>query len=194
MRFEFATVSRIIFGPGTLKEIGGFAAQYGKSALVVTGSKPKRAALLLEILKAQNIRSTIYSASGEPSVEVAKEATRQAREAGCDFVIAFGGGAVIDTGKAVSALLTNPDNISLAGMYAKWFGPGPMADRLTVVTSLLLLGIGAGVVARRRSSPFCIATYPQANATTNGIRSVRAAPVSSLVPVRPYSPRSNPLA
>lgn len=107
MRFDFATVSKIIFGPGTLKEIGSVAASMGKSALVVTGSKPERASTLLEILSGQKIDTLIYSASGEPTIEVAKIATSQAREAGCDFVIAFGGGAVIDTGKAVSALLTN---------------------------------------------------------------------------------------
>lgn len=131
MRFEFATVSRVIFGPGTLKEIGGIAAQMGKSVLVVTGSQPERAAPLLEILDGQNIKATIYSATGEPSVDVAKTATRQAREAGCDFVIAFGGGAVIDTGKAVSALLTNP---------------GEPLDYLEV--------IGAGKAIKNLAAPF----------------------------------------
>jgi alcohol dehydrogenase class IV len=37
MRFEFATAGRIIFGAGTLSEVGPIAAGAGKRALVVTG-------------------------------------------------------------------------------------------------------------------------------------------------------------
>jgi Glycosyltransferase family 87 len=46
--------------------------------------------------------------------------------------------------------LLNADNVSLAGMYAKWFGPGGTAARLTVATSLALLGAAAIVVGMRR--------------------------------------------
>jgi alcohol dehydrogenase class IV len=35
------------------------------------------------------------------------EGTRQAREAGCDLIIGFGGGSALDTGKVIAALLTN---------------------------------------------------------------------------------------
>jgi len=43
MRFEFATAGRIIFGDGTLAEIGGIAAGLGQRALVVTGAGAHRA-------------------------------------------------------------------------------------------------------------------------------------------------------
>ena len=55
MRFEFATATRIIFGPGTLKEIGSIAAEMGSRALVVTGSSPKRAQPLLDGLSGARI-------------------------------------------------------------------------------------------------------------------------------------------
>jgi len=38
---------------------------------------------------------------------VARTGTQRARDERCDFVIGFGGGSVIDTGKAIAALLTN---------------------------------------------------------------------------------------
>jgi alcohol dehydrogenase class IV len=41
MRFEFATSTRIIFGPGTLREVGPIAAEMGHRALVVTGRAAK---------------------------------------------------------------------------------------------------------------------------------------------------------
>jgi len=51
--------------------------------------------------------------------------------------------------------LLNADNISLAAMYAKWFGPGAAAGWLAVATSgLLLCAAGLMFVMRRRvSSP-----------------------------------------
>jgi alcohol dehydrogenase YqhD (iron-dependent ADH family) len=43
MRFEFATPQRIIFGPGSLKELGGLAASMGRRALLAVGMDPRRA-------------------------------------------------------------------------------------------------------------------------------------------------------
>jgi len=108
MRFDFATVTKIIFGAGTLKELEKLLPHYGTRAFVVTGSKPERAASLCSLLDAQKIDYTVFPATGEPTVEDARRGVALAREANCDFVIGIGGGAVIDTGKAISALLTNP--------------------------------------------------------------------------------------
>jgi len=51
--------------------------------------------------------------------------------------------------------LTNQDNISIAGMYAAWFGVGGAATLLSAVTSLALVAACAWAVARgaRVSSP-----------------------------------------
>lgn len=106
-RFEFATATRIIFGAGTLREVGPLAAEMGSRALVVTGRKPARATPLLDVLAAQGIEAVTFSVAGEPTTEVTRLGTQRAREAGCDLVIGFGGGSALDTGKAVAALLTN---------------------------------------------------------------------------------------
>jgi len=106
-RFEFATATRIIFGAGTLREVGPLAAEMGSRALVVTGRKPARATPLLDLLAAQGIEAITFSVAGEPTAEVTRLGTQRAREAGCDLVIGFGGGSALDTGKAVAALLTN---------------------------------------------------------------------------------------
>jgi len=123
MRFEFATATRIIFGPGRLREVGPIAAEMGHLALVVmgrtalrpfgcaqgrqAGDKPARATLLLDALAAQGIDTIIYSVTNEPTVGVVRLGTQRAREAGCDLVIGFGGGSALDTGKGIAALLTN---------------------------------------------------------------------------------------
>lgn len=108
MRFEFATATRIVFGPGTLKEIGEHAAALGQHALVVTGSTPKRANPLLKRLEAAGIAATPFSVAREPTTDLAREGTEAARAAGCDLVIGFGGGSALDAGKAIAALLANP--------------------------------------------------------------------------------------
>lgn len=107
MPFEFATAGRIIFGAGTLQQIGRLAAEFGSRALVVTGRDVERAAPLLKLLAEQGIAVTKFVISGEPTVDDAQRGVQVARESGCDVVIGFGGGSVIDAGKAIAALLTN---------------------------------------------------------------------------------------
>ncbi len=50
--------------------------------------------------------------------------------------------------------LLNPDNVSLASMYAKWFGVGSAAAVLATLTGLVLAGVVLLVFLRRRSVPF----------------------------------------
>ena len=102
MQFEFATATRIIFGEGKAAEIPELARSFGTRPLVVTGITSDRAAGLVAALAAETI-----PVSGEPTVELVREGARRAQELDCDVVISFGGGSVIDAGKAISALATN---------------------------------------------------------------------------------------
>lgn len=107
MKFEFATANQILFGAGRLQEIGDIAADFGTYAFVITGSTPERAAQLLKILQKKGIGYDTFAVSGEPTIEMVQQGVQQAREQQCDLVIGFGGGSVMDTGKAVAGLLTN---------------------------------------------------------------------------------------
>jgi alcohol dehydrogenase class IV len=107
MRFEFATATRIIFGAGTLREVGPIASKIGSRALVVTGGTIARATPLLDALADEGIETTTFSVDGEPTTEMARLGTQIAREADCELVIGFGGGSALDAGKAIAALLTN---------------------------------------------------------------------------------------
>ena len=107
MRFEFATATRVIFGAGVLREVGPLGSEMGHRALVVMGRSVERAAPLLDVLTAEGMGLVTFSVVGEPTTEVAREGTEQARQAACDLVIGFGGGSALDTGKAIAALLTN---------------------------------------------------------------------------------------
>jgi len=107
MRFEFATATRIIFGAGTLREIGPLAAEMGQRALVVTGRTVARATPLLDVLTAQGMDYVLLPLGHEPTLDDVRLGTSQARERTCDLVIGYGGGSALDAAKAIAALLTN---------------------------------------------------------------------------------------
>jgi alcohol dehydrogenase class IV len=107
MRFELATATRIIFGRGTIQEVGPLASEIGSSAFVVAGSSKKRAEPLLEQLDKYKIKHILFNVTGEPTTIMVKDAVEQARLNKPNLVIGIGGGSVLDTGKVVAALLTN---------------------------------------------------------------------------------------
>jgi alcohol dehydrogenase class IV len=107
MNFEFATAQRILFGPGKLNELPTLARGMGRRAAFVTGSSAERIMPVFQLLKKGGVDPAAFSIKGEPTTDRIAELARQAREQECDFVVAFGGGSVLDAGKAIAALLTN---------------------------------------------------------------------------------------
>ncbi len=141
--FEFATVGRIMTGPGRAAELPGVLAGLGSRVLVCTGANPARHAGLLAGL---GLPAAVFPVAGEPTVHLARAAVAAAREHGADVVAAIGGGSVIDTGKAVAMLLGNGgDPLD----YLEVVGSGrpitrPAAPCVTVPTTA---GTGAEVTA-----------------------------------------------
>ena len=129
--FDFSTSNRIIFGNGKLSVLGDIAGGYGSHAMVVTGEKHPDPKTLFTILRKSGIAVSAFSVPHEPDLPLLIDAVELGRKAKCDFVIGFGGGASIDTGKAVAALLKND---------------GDVLDYLEVV--------GKGIPLRNPSRPF----------------------------------------
>ena len=110
VNFEFATAMRIAFGPSKLREIETIAKSFGARALVVIGKSAgaiQRVEPLLSALTGAGVEYATFSVGGEPTVDVVRTGTQRVRDERCDLVISFGGGSVIDTGKAIAALMTN---------------------------------------------------------------------------------------
>ena len=107
MRFEFATAARIIFGAGSVSQLAQLASDKGRRALVVTGSQPSRVGDCIQSLRDARLRHTLYPVAGEPAIDVVNQAKAAALSAGCDLVIGIGGGSVLDSGKAIAALIPN---------------------------------------------------------------------------------------
>jgi len=144
MRFEFATAGRIIFGAGTLTEIGDLAADKGHRVFLVTGKNVDRAAPVIEQLNNQGMTITQFSIPGEPTTELVLTAVESARQAACEFVIAMGGGSVLDAGKVVAAMLTNGGELM---DYLEVIGSGqPLSEKPAVFIAIpTTAGTGAEV-------------------------------------------------
>lgn len=108
MRFEFATAQRVLFGPGTLREVAPLAAELGRRALVVVGRSSQNAARLIAALNQHGLTAEAFHITGEPTLAAIQAGLQSARALDCDVVIGLGGGSALDAGKAIAALLTNP--------------------------------------------------------------------------------------
>jgi len=107
MRFEFATVGRIIFGPGVIDELGEIVSGWGQRVLLVTGRHPARSQRALSLLAGMGLDVELFRVSREPTVDMIADGVERARAHRSEMVVGCGGGSVLDAGKAIAALLTN---------------------------------------------------------------------------------------
>ena len=148
MRFEFATATRIVFGPGTIQDVGPRAAEMGRRAFVVTGRSLERAAPLVRQLQGQGVECTTFTVSEEPTTTMASEGVQQARQAGCDLVVGIGRGSVLDTGKVVAALLTNRGHLM---DYLEVIGGGQHLTNIPVPYIAIPTTAGTGAEVTRNA-------------------------------------------
>jgi len=114
---EFYAPGKIIFGPGGLSQIDAEAKRLGNKVLVVLGRSAMRKNGILDrltcLLKKNNSEYIIYEdIPSDPTVETVDTGVSLARKENCNLVIALGGGSVLDTGKAISAMVTNEGSVA----------------------------------------------------------------------------------
>lgn len=113
--YDFVVPPAIHFGPGRIAELGGIVAALGTSAWIVASRRGLAACggleRLIGLLRGSNVEATVVAESaGEPTVEqVARALGRLPSRRQAAVVVAVGGGAAIDLGKALAALATNAD-------------------------------------------------------------------------------------
>src|SRR5690554_1907361 len=127
--FEFTGMPVIKFGPGYFKRLPGLIVEQGKDVLVISGGsslkKSGRLDELLESLKDYSIKVFTESVRGEPSPDIVDEIVERYRKSLPGLVVAIGGGSVLDTGKAVSAMLTKEGSVM---NYLEGVGAGMVHD------------------------------------------------------------------
>ena len=107
--FEFATAQRIVFGAGKLNELSRHLESGPKHLLFVHGRSCAGIPRVRDMLSTSGVSFTEFQVHGEPTIESVNEGARAARD--CDMILGLGGGSVLDTGKAVAALVTNPGDV-----------------------------------------------------------------------------------
>lgn len=142
LSFEFATANRIIFGAGKLNELGKHIEGNAKRILLVCGRSSDAIPRVREILLGLDIAFTEFQVHGEPTIDVVDAGIKAAGD--CDMVVGLGGGSVLDTGKAIAALVTNPGDVS---DYLEVIGKGqPLINRpLPYIASPTTAGTGSEV-------------------------------------------------
>jgi alcohol dehydrogenase class IV len=114
MNLEFATAQHIVFGRGSLEQLGELSATLGKKALLVAGGHLVPTGELVRIealLSKRGVAHERLLVHGEPEVHAVDEAAVRVRELRSELVIAVGGGSTLDVGKAVAGLATNVGSV-----------------------------------------------------------------------------------
>ena len=102
--FGFATATSVRFGRGAARLAAEQIAKKNAPVMLVTGANPSRADWLAAELKGQGCAVTSLAVDGEPDVATVLRGVELARDCGVTMVVAHGGGAALDAGKAVAAL------------------------------------------------------------------------------------------
>jgi alcohol dehydrogenase class IV len=139
MPFTFRAPQEVHFGKGEVRKLPDIVARFGRRPFLVTGSRGTVAAI------SDAVR---WSVHGEPEIATADEGAKLCRDAGCDVVIAIGGGSVLDTAKAAAVLATNGGE---ALDYLEGVGRGRFLERPSLPLIAVPTTAGSGSEATRNA-------------------------------------------
>ncbi len=139
--FGITAPGRILFGRGEAAKAPALIRAFGSRGVLVHGANPSRAAWLVDALGA-GVRAV--RCAGEPTLADLETALTAARAHRPNWVAAIGGGAALDLGKALAALIPAPggplDHLEVVGR-----GLPLKADPLPFIALPTTAGTGAEV-------------------------------------------------
>ncbi|MBI5956712.1 MAG: iron-containing alcohol dehydrogenase [Chloroflexi bacterium] len=137
--FEYQTRTRVVYGPGVVKDIGFEVGKLGGTRAVIVTDRVLRSIGLVDRVVRGLVESGVELAGiyddvpPNSEVKVVERGAQYAREQGCDVLIAVGGGSVIDTAKGMDVLL------ALGGSLLDYQGVGvvnqPLLPLIAVPTT-----------------------------------------------------------
>lgn len=116
MNFSFYNPTRILFGAGELNTLYKQTMPGKKALLLISNGKSTKINgsldRTIEQLEKAGIEYAIFDKIMEnPYKSVIMEGAAFAKENACDFILALGGGAVLDASVAIAAMATNPGDL-----------------------------------------------------------------------------------
>ena len=115
--FQYYTPTKIIFGRGAEEQTGQLAAEQGCEKVLVHygGGSVVRSGLLERIYRSLDAVGISYVSQGgvvpNPRLSLVYEGIRLARKEQVDFILAVGGGSVIDSAKAIGYGVANEGDV-----------------------------------------------------------------------------------
>lgn len=114
--FNMYVPTRFLFGNGRLNELHQQKMPGKKALLAISNGKSVRENgtldRTLEQLKKAGIEVAVFSGIGaNPTKTAVMEGAAKARENSCDFIIALGGGSVMDASKAIAMMAANDGDL-----------------------------------------------------------------------------------
>ena len=114
MNFNFILKTELVFARGGFDKIPQYCLSCGKKILLVTGDNSLncsgRLQQLTDTLTAKSMSVNHITAGKEPDTHLVDTLRNDVGQTDC--ILAAGGGSVMDTAKALSALLTNPGTVT----------------------------------------------------------------------------------
>lgn len=173
--FEFFTPTRMIFGKDTHLQVGTIVKEYGFKKVLVHfgGASARKTGLLdtvLDALKAQGISCvTLGGVQANPTLSMARQGIELCLKEEVDFVLAVGGGSVIDSAKCIADGAGNPE----ADVWSYFTQGGAPKKALPVGVILTLSASGSEMSAS------CVITNEE-NGFKRGFNSVTHRPLFAI--------------
>jgi alcohol dehydrogenase class IV len=129
--FGVARLPRLVVGSGGIAGLPGIIAPFGRSALLVTGTRSFRGGPswepLVAGLEAAGLSWDHLAVTGEPSPDLVDGAVATRRRSPPDVVVGIGGGSALDAAKAIAGLLRSGtvalDHVEGVGRGLPYHGP-----------------------------------------------------------------------
>ncbi|MCI8351704.1 MAG: iron-containing alcohol dehydrogenase [Oscillospiraceae bacterium] len=143
--FVFYSPTEVVFGKGAEEKTGEEIRRFGGNRVFVVygGGSVVKSGLLDKItgqLKAQGIPfETLGGVQPNPHLDFAEAGVEKAADFGADFILAVGGGSVIDTAKAIAHGVANPG----VKLWDIWCGKQALAKSLPVGVVLTISAAGS---------------------------------------------------
>ncbi|MCL2068383.1 MAG: iron-containing alcohol dehydrogenase [Oscillospiraceae bacterium] len=142
--FDFYSPTKVVFGKDTELRTGSEIKSFGGSRVFcIYGGSSKKSGLLDRVVKTMDEQGLTYElCTGvvpNPLLSFARDAVKKAIAFGADFVLAVGGGSVIDTAKAVADGAANPDT----DIWDFWSGKEKVTKALPVGVVLTISAAGS---------------------------------------------------
>ncbi|MDR3049902.1 MAG: iron-containing alcohol dehydrogenase [Elusimicrobiota bacterium] len=141
--FDYCSPTRIIFGKDEQKKVGEYVKQYSSNILFhYGGGSIKKSGLYDEVVESLKKAGVKYTEFGgvkpNPRLSLAREGIKLVREKGIDFILAVGGGSVIDSSKAIAAGAKYSGDV-----WDFYLGKAKVQEALPVATILTIPAAGS---------------------------------------------------